>query len=953
MFLLDELGFVEGALRTLCAWLCQVIYPIIAAIFQLFIDVASIRLQLPIETLFRRVTMMLTIIMTFYIIFEFIKYIVQPDTIGDKEKGVGKIGAKIVIVIVLLAFVPDIFTYAWKLQNSLVKSGAISKIILGRGNTDGTYRGNNFAAEMLNTFYDYRTDYWDADGPQSCEIGLDCKNIVNWNIQTLKDTGTIPNLTLGLNAATKDAESTLVGDKSKVALIDFNGFLAVGVGLFIGYILILYTVDVAARVFQLTYLQVIAPIPIIGYLAPKKDNMFNKWVQQCIATYLDLFIRLAIINFILLFSELLANSKRGGHGILGIPSSEVGGLIYVILTLGLLLFAQKVPKLLQELFPKMGVAGGNFGLKAGERVAPLAARVIGAGAAGTRRLVGGAIANGINAHRRNKAAYEQTGKTGKERRKDAKEARGQLKTARRNYDAAMAARNKAAKKGFGSDEYKAAQEKFKSARDALTEKKSDYADKMAAKNKSVVGNAITGGLAGAGRGIRTGFGATKAEDIGKKVREATTADKKAIAAKEQWLDSGGYSRADRIASGIDQRLGLTTAAQLAEREIKSEETQIKRRQALMQTEKDVGTKADAAKDSIKSRQVSGKDKVIVKGDRDGHKTYEYTKANGKKGSYTVDVGEGKTTSEIIAKATAGVSSLEASSEAAQAEAEKMRAKKASSAEWSEEQQAALIAKREAVKGKKMWTSGQEQQLQEVKTKKELLEKQSAGIFGRARHEAEIAAYQAQEDELQAAKEASCTEEQMQQLSAMEAQRKTSWYEEEDGKLLKELDKAAEEKAEKANEAKNDLERIKDAIAEDVFTQVLGYVSDGKTPPTEQYHPSYVNAVQEALESAREAARDSETLTRVEKLIEDKYPFDPLHPEKDADVIKERTAVIEEFKAGKFTTWKHLDDVKAILNDLVKEKAIEISEHQGTKARLEASSQHAADKANDTASKPGS
>ena len=41
--------------------------------------------------------------------------------------------------------------------------------------------------------------------------------------------------------------------------------------------------------------------------------------------------------------------------------------MYIALVMGLLLFAHKVPKMLGELFPKMGAASGNFGLKAGER----------------------------------------------------------------------------------------------------------------------------------------------------------------------------------------------------------------------------------------------------------------------------------------------------------------------------------------------------------------------------------------------------------------------------------------------------------------------------------------------------------------------------------------------------------------------------------------------------------
>ena len=77
-----------------------------------------------------------------------------------------------------------------------------------------------------------------------------------------------------------------------------NGIFAVIVGGVIAYLLVLYCIDVGTRAVQLAFLQIIAPIPIIGYIAPKKDGIFQKWTKQCITTYLDLFIRTAIIYFI-------------------------------------------------------------------------------------------------------------------------------------------------------------------------------------------------------------------------------------------------------------------------------------------------------------------------------------------------------------------------------------------------------------------------------------------------------------------------------------------------------------------------------------------------------------------------------------------------------------------------------------------------------------------------------
>ena len=60
-----------------------------------------------------------------------------------------------------------------------------------------------------------------------------------------------------------------------------------------------FTVDVAVRAIKLAILRIIAPVPIITYITPgaEKDGAFGNWVKTLTSTYIDLFIRLAIISF--------------------------------------------------------------------------------------------------------------------------------------------------------------------------------------------------------------------------------------------------------------------------------------------------------------------------------------------------------------------------------------------------------------------------------------------------------------------------------------------------------------------------------------------------------------------------------------------------------------------------------------------------------------------------------
>ena len=124
--------------------------------------------------------------------------------------------------------------------------------------------------------------------------------------------------------------------------------------------ILMYCISIGSRYIQLIFLQIIAPIPIMAYLTPKKDNMFSKWIKQCTTTYLDLFIRIAIINF----SITLITMILGENSIVSeISSSANNSLIQIFLVLGLLTFAKKAPDLIQELLPKsVTKASGDFGL---------------------------------------------------------------------------------------------------------------------------------------------------------------------------------------------------------------------------------------------------------------------------------------------------------------------------------------------------------------------------------------------------------------------------------------------------------------------------------------------------------------------------------------------------------------------------------------------------------------
>lgn len=388
-----DLPWWQEISRGLMSWLSEFIYSIMGFFYELFniVTKTNILSTEDVQPIYQRVTIILTIVMIFYITFQFVKYVVQPDNMTDKEKGAGNIVYKMVIIVILIAFVPKIFEMAYKVQNIIINKNVISKVILGpQASMDEENLGPSFAASVFSMFYYVEPENANKD----CYDGATCEQIVSNNIANLRNGEKLKSISYGLNE-TDDQGNPLI-------TFEFHGILPVLVGGAITWILMLYCIDVGVRWAQLIYLQLIAPIPILGYMSPKKDGIFQKWVKQCTTTYLDLFLRVAIINVILLLCHTLLQSKFNG----GIVPEGVTGLmrtlVYVVLIMGVMLFAHKAPKMLSELFPKGGAASGNFGLKATERVAPEVARTAGA-ALGASRIFTGAVARGKKAIRRRMA----------------------------------------------------------------------------------------------------------------------------------------------------------------------------------------------------------------------------------------------------------------------------------------------------------------------------------------------------------------------------------------------------------------------------------------------------------------------------------------------------------------------------------------------------------------------
>ena len=281
--------------------------------------VSGVWTKSPITAIYQRVTLLLAIIMVFYVTFQFIKYLITPVEISDKEKGVEKLGFKLITVVALLAVVPTLFDKAYELQDRALNTHFLAKLVLGvtpseEPDENGVVVpydrrfGRSFAADILEGFYYFDPIYsgkYAGLDPSSYESkdelceNMPCNLLVYLTTKRLRTVGSLDYINYGLD------DYGTVADGVNVFYIHYDWILGNVIGAIVLWMLISYAIDVGIRVIQLTFLQIIAPIPIISFLSPNKDGSFQRWVKQSLLTYLDLFIRLAVIYFTMLVIDII------------------------------------------------------------------------------------------------------------------------------------------------------------------------------------------------------------------------------------------------------------------------------------------------------------------------------------------------------------------------------------------------------------------------------------------------------------------------------------------------------------------------------------------------------------------------------------------------------------------------------------------------------------------------
>ena len=350
---------ITQAIRSFGGLIASTIYNFIISIYNIFEILARADFldSSFVNQIYTKAGLILGLFMVFKLSFVLVQSLISPEKLNDKKNGIGSIILRVVISIVLLGITPTIFKEAFRLQNLLIgtnnSDNIVYKLIVGQNISNK----NNFGTELAkNIFFEF---YSDEMSP-IYNGGITMSSSIQTSTNGTVDTGTY------IKANNFDS---IVDDVSRnesfsstpyyLALTDAYGdyyieFDFLGsciVGVVIAWILLSFCIQIAIRVFKLAFLQLIAPIPVLSYISDPEGS-FKKWIQQCGATFIDLFIRLMIIYFVIFFSKDILNQVDSGIGYL--LNSSDSTWVKVFLIIGLLMFAKRVPDLLKDIFPSSG-----------------------------------------------------------------------------------------------------------------------------------------------------------------------------------------------------------------------------------------------------------------------------------------------------------------------------------------------------------------------------------------------------------------------------------------------------------------------------------------------------------------------------------------------------------------------------------------------------------------------
>lgn len=317
-------NIVMNVVRSLVAFIDSIILSLVSTVFNLLFAIANFSsspaFKILYDKIISRIYVIVGIVVLFKVLMSLISYLANPDKLTDKEQGAGKLVTRIVTSLILLIAVPQIvFPMLDRLQGPLLET--VSKVIMGNNiNTSNAGFGDTMALSLFTTFF---------TSNDKCESS----EAVNSTMNTILE---LPIL----------ATEACPSDKN-LYRYDFFMFISTTFYLIVVVLLLIIGIDLAIRSFKLLVLKILAPIPILSYISPKsaKEGMFASYVKLFSTTWLDLFIKFAVIYLGFAFIQAIIDGELVVNVASGLITTGLGSVFLII---GAIIFMFQAPKFIKK-----------------------------------------------------------------------------------------------------------------------------------------------------------------------------------------------------------------------------------------------------------------------------------------------------------------------------------------------------------------------------------------------------------------------------------------------------------------------------------------------------------------------------------------------------------------------------------------------------------------------------
>lgn len=356
--------------RAIFLWIDTIAFSLIDDVYDLFQIFAENQIfsDDAVNALINNIYVLVGVIAFFRLAMLLVNSIIDPEKLLKKKEGLSNILGRVVIMLVLLVLSPLIFEELNNIQGYIVSNNVIPKVIMGsNGSNDIAAKksskyfsdaGKTMQKIVITTLIKPEDEFFkegeagvqdylnNKDIKDSCEGGdtSDCKDaLAALDEYVYTSDNDAPNGSAVCNKTCKKAmaqyhqminqtskggfklrrllgyvggsaeveQEGSNGDSEDVYYYEYYAGLTTISAVFLTYVMLSWSIDIAIRSVELAVLRLISPLFIATIVDPKSTasgGYFNNWLKRYGKTYADLFLKLAIISLAILMISLVQDA---------------------------------------------------------------------------------------------------------------------------------------------------------------------------------------------------------------------------------------------------------------------------------------------------------------------------------------------------------------------------------------------------------------------------------------------------------------------------------------------------------------------------------------------------------------------------------------------------------------------------------------------------------------------